>query len=95
LLTLIREDAEYLDCKAEVDHARTILARGTSADRQLALYRREVERGLACSEALKSVVDELVIETVADTNNASCHSRRNPHRSSFGQLRPHGQHGRP
>jgi carboxylate-amine ligase len=91
LLTLIREDAEYLDCKAEVDHARTILARGTSADRQLALYRQEVERGLVCSEALKSVVDQLVMETVADTNNASCHSRRNPHRSSFGQLRPHGQ----
>ena len=35
LLELVREDAEYFDSNAEVDHARTILARGTSADRQL------------------------------------------------------------
>ena len=34
LLDLIREDAERMDCMAEVEHVRTILARGTSAHRQ-------------------------------------------------------------
>ena len=64
LLELIREDAEYLGCNAEVDHSRLILAGGTSADRQVALYRQEVGRGLAPSHALRTVVDHLVNETV-------------------------------
>jgi carboxylate-amine ligase len=41
LLELIREDADYFGSKKEVDNARIILARGTSADRQLAIYRQE------------------------------------------------------
>ena len=76
LLELIREDAEHLDCTAEVAHARVILARGTSADRQLALYRQQRARGLAPSQALKAVVDHLIIETVADTDDARKSSRQ-------------------
>ena len=64
LLDLIGEDAAYFDSRDEVDHARAILARGTSADRQIALYRQEVERGAAPGDALRSVVSELVAETV-------------------------------
>jgi len=71
LLDLIREDAEYFDCNAEADHARTILACGTSADRQLALYHKQLDRGLAPSNALEAIVDQLVIETVAGIDDAS------------------------
>jgi carboxylate-amine ligase len=84
LLAMIREDAEYLDSDSEIDHARVILARGTSADRQIALYQRELERGLASSQALTSVVDQLVTDTVAGVSNAPGHRSRKPPRSSIG-----------
>jgi carboxylate-amine ligase len=64
LLELIREDAEHLGCKTEVEHARIIVAHGTSADRQLALYHQRDARGLPPAEALSAVVDQLIIETV-------------------------------
>ena len=56
----------HRNSNAEVDHARRILARGTSADRQLALYQQQLDRGLAPSEILKAIVDHLVVETVAN-----------------------------
>ena len=67
LLELIREDAEYFSCKAEVEHARIILTHGTSADRQIALYVEQLTRGLSPADALSVVVDQLIIETVAGT----------------------------
>lgn len=91
LLELIREDAEYFDSNAEVDHARRILARGTSADRQLALYQQQLDRGLAPSQALKAIVDHLVVETVAGTDNASTCNRRTAPPAYFGLQRHHGQ----
>jgi carboxylate-amine ligase len=65
LFELVAEDAVYLGCSAEVAHARTILQRGTSADRQLARY--EAVKALGGSEeaALIAVVDELIEETQA------------------------------
>jgi carboxylate-amine ligase len=71
LLELIREDAEYFDSIAEVGHARTILARGTSADRQVALYRQQLDCGFSPSRGLRAVVDQLIIETVTGTDNVS------------------------
>lgn len=65
LLELVREDAEALGCTAEIAHARTILARGTSADRQLSLYRQALADGAEAEEASRRVVDWLVQETVA------------------------------
>jgi carboxylate-amine ligase len=65
LLELIREDADYFGSTAEIDHARIILARGTSAARQLALYRQQRDRGLARPRALRKIVDQLVKETIA------------------------------
>ncbi|MGH6736605.1 MAG: carboxylate-amine ligase [Methyloceanibacter sp.] len=64
LFELVAEDAAYFGCVAEVKHARTILQRGTSADRQLARY--EAVKALGGSEeaALVAVVDEIVEETV-------------------------------
>ncbi len=45
LIELVREDAEALSCSREVAHAKKILARGTSAHRQLAVYDEARQRG--------------------------------------------------
>jgi carboxylate-amine ligase len=64
LLELLRPDAERLDCVAEIEHAREIVKRGTSAHRQIAIYDEALEGGASKDEALKAVVDWLVEETV-------------------------------
>jgi carboxylate-amine ligase len=65
LLDLVREDAEALDCRAEVEHARTVVARGTSADRQVAHFNRLLADGAPREDALRGVVDSLIAETLA------------------------------
>lgn len=64
LLDLLAEDAEALGCMPEVAHARTILDRGTSADRQLKIYGDAREAGKSRREALADVADWLLAETV-------------------------------
>ncbi|MBL4666883.1 MAG: carboxylate-amine ligase [Sneathiella sp.] len=64
IIGLVEEDAEALGCTKEVLHARTILKRGTSAERQLAVYRKAKENGMESKEALKKVVDQVLKETV-------------------------------
>ena len=73
MIELVRPDAEALDCVAEVEHTPTICARGTSADRQLAVYSSALKGGATPDEALKAVVDSLVAETVAapETNEVA------------------------
>jgi carboxylate-amine ligase len=63
LFELVAEDAAYFGCSAEVAHARTILQRGTSADRQLARYEAVKALGGTEEAALIAVVDEIVEET--------------------------------
>ena len=63
ILELCREDAERLDCLDEIHHARTIIKRGTSAERQLAVYHEAMAAGMSEAEALKAVVDWLIDET--------------------------------
>lgn len=65
IIELVSEDAEELDCLAEVQHARTIVARGTSAHRQLEAYNTAIESGASPEEATKAVVDWLIDETVS------------------------------
>ena len=64
ILEHIREDAVALGCTREVRHARKILARGTSAHRQLSTYSKALERGSTEQTALKRVVDWLRRETL-------------------------------
>jgi carboxylate-amine ligase len=64
-LALIHDDAVKLDCLAEVEHARTILARGSSADQQLAIYTEAREAGKTRRQALMRVVDWLLQTTIA------------------------------
>ncbi len=66
VLEMIRDDARELGCEREVDLARWIVARGTSADRQLTLYTEALGRGLSSRDALAGVVDWLSAETVGD-----------------------------
>lgn len=66
LLELLRPDAERLDCVSEIERARNVIARGTSAHRQVAIYDEAVAAGASRPEALKLVVDWLVEETVRD-----------------------------
>jgi carboxylate-amine ligase len=67
LIGLVAEDAEALACSREIAHARTILARGTSAHRQVAVYDSARSRGASEREALRAVVDFLIAETAAGT----------------------------
>jgi glutamate---cysteine ligase / carboxylate-amine ligase len=63
LIELIREDAEAMGCMAEVEHAWTILERGTSAHRQVAAYERALAAGASQQDALIAVVDLLIEES--------------------------------
>ena len=65
LIALVRQDAEELGCVAEIEHAREIVARGTSADRQLTAYRDAMTGGADQEEALRVVVDLLIEDTAA------------------------------
>lgn len=66
MLQLIAPEIAALDCAAEVEHARVILARGTSAHGQLRTYQAALARGVGPREALVAVVDALIRETEAD-----------------------------
>ncbi len=68
MLTLIRQDAEHFDCVAEVEHAREILNRGTSAHWQIKTYNDAKADGASHMEALKAVVDMLIKETLHGVN---------------------------
>lgn len=64
IIELTREDAEHFGCTAEVERAREIVARGTSAHRQIAIYQEALAAGAGEDEALRRVVDWLVEETM-------------------------------
>ncbi|MGO1001948.1 carboxylate-amine ligase [Lysobacter sp. CA196] len=64
LRELCREDAQALDCVEALASIDDILARGTSAHAQLALYRQQRDHGASRTAALKSVVDWLLHTTV-------------------------------
>jgi carboxylate-amine ligase len=64
IIDLVRTDAEARGCLAEVEHARDILERGTSAHRQLAVYRAALADGADERAALDAVVDWLIEETL-------------------------------
>lgn len=63
LFDLVAEDAAYFGCVAEVAHARAIVERGTSADRQLARFDAVMGLGGTEEAALIAVVDGIVEET--------------------------------
>lgn len=71
LLDLIRDDARALDCLPQAEAARQIFARGTSADRQLEIYRFARAQGGARPQSLCAVVDWLVKATCEGADRAA------------------------
>jgi carboxylate-amine ligase len=63
ILALVDQDTRYFECTEEVLHAREILARGTSAHRQLAVFEHALADGASRPDALAAVVDWLIEET--------------------------------
>lgn len=66
---LIDEDVEALGCTEQIAHLKTILARGTSAHRQVKTYEDAIAAGADRDTALIAVVDRLIAET-ADITKA-------------------------
>jgi len=66
LLAITAENAEYLGCRNVTRAARSIVADGTSADRQVAIWNTALQKGYDSHAALCQVVDHLISETVSD-----------------------------
>lgn len=64
LIELVRDQAAEIGALEHVEHIRTIVAEGTSSDRQRAVYQGAVTDGVSEADALKMVVDHLIDETV-------------------------------
>src|SRR6056297_2665655 len=66
IIELVQEDAAFFDAVAEVEHARDMLDRGTSSERQRAVFAAARDTGETEAEALQSVVRHLIEEYHAD-----------------------------
>jgi carboxylate-amine ligase len=64
-LDFVAEDAAVLDCATEIGHLHTIVADGTSADRQIEIFGKATATGRRRLTALKEVVDWAAAETQA------------------------------
>ena len=64
LLELIDDVVDDLGSRQEINSIQAILEKGTSSDRQLAVYRKCKSNGADDAEALKAVVDHLRGETM-------------------------------
>ena len=62
LIELVAQDAGVLKCTTEVEAARDILAKGTSADRQRAVAQAAADAGADHSEQMRAVVSHLIEE---------------------------------
>jgi carboxylate-amine ligase len=69
LLEIVREHALALDCLGEVQRIEVIIARGTSADKQLAIYEKALAAGAEPALAFCDVNSWLQAETLS-----GCHS---------------------
>jgi carboxylate-amine ligase len=68
-------DAAALGCLDEVVRCRAIVANGTSADAQLAVYRQERDKGVEREEAL-AAVSKWLAETTLGRDDSGQHPRR-------------------
>ncbi len=67
LLEFVDDVVDDLGSRKEIEHVHTILARGTSADRQLQVYRE--------TNDLKAVVDDLIKMTMENVPESVPHQR--------------------
>lgn len=66
IVKALGEVASELGTQEELAYIHTILDKGTSADRQLATYRRSIADGCGDPEALRDVVDKLWLKPIRD-----------------------------
>jgi len=66
LLALLHDDAVALNCLPEIEHARTIMTRGTSADTQLQIYQDARAAGETRRQALAKVATWLLDVTAGN-----------------------------
>ncbi len=64
MLEFVNDVVDDLGSREEIEHIRTILERGTSADRQVDAYQNALDEGASEEEALIAVVDFLTNETM-------------------------------
>ena len=65
MIGFLLQHAQALGCERELLHTRTIVERGSSACRQVAIYEQETASGASKKEALRTVVDHLLAETMS------------------------------
>ncbi|TYC50379.1 carboxylate-amine ligase [Rhodobacterales bacterium] len=65
LIELVRPDAEFFGCEADIEHIRDIAANGTSAEKQLSLAEDASDDSELPRETLNRIVDHLIVETLA------------------------------
>lgn len=63
MLALVDDVVDELNSREEVEYLKTIFKDGTSADRQLKVYRKAIDDGASKEEALQQVVHHLMKET--------------------------------
>ena len=66
MIELLTQDAEALNCTAEIENALQITKNGSSAERQRATYQTAIEAGKSKDDALRDVVRHLIEEYHAD-----------------------------
>ncbi|MEZ5932589.1 MAG: carboxylate-amine ligase [Alphaproteobacteria bacterium] len=71
IIDLVQIEAARRGCLAEVEHARMIVTRGTSADRQIGVFTEARAGGADHQEACRAVVDWLIDETQAGLDPAA------------------------
>lgn len=66
LIAVLAEDGDALGSTAEIKHARTIIARGNSAERQRQVFNAAKDTGAEDADAFRSVLNSLIEEYHAD-----------------------------
>ncbi|WP_457647894.1 carboxylate-amine ligase [Profundibacter sp.] len=66
MIELLAQDAEALDCTAEIENALQITKNGNSSERQRATYQAAIAAGKTTDDALRDVVRHLIEEYHAD-----------------------------
>lgn len=75
IIDLVDDVVDELGSRSEINALKTILDQGTSADRQLKVFRCAIDDGAERQEAMNAVVDHLVAETAVGWRSASFESK--------------------
>lgn len=66
IVEFVEEDAVALGCTDEIENLQKILREGTSAHNQVGVYNDAISAGASVDDALRAVVDWLMMQTIKD-----------------------------